>query len=104
MVLHDTAETQLQDLSAQFYLTEADVATNRAAACRDKLQELNTAVAVSSSSAQLTEQYISQFQVCPSSHWNQQYTYLSSCFTARSMLVCVGGSLHKYYDEGVNIY
>ncbi|DBB17709.1 TPA: NEDD8-activating protein uba3 [Trebouxia sp. C0006] len=63
MVLHDTAETQLQDLSAQFYLTEADVGTNRAAACRDKLQELNTAVAVSSSSAQLTEQYISQFQV-----------------------------------------
>ncbi|DBA88021.1 TPA: hypothetical protein ACH3X1_005003 [Trebouxia sp. C0004] len=63
VVLHDTSETQLQDLSAQFYLTEADVGTNRAAACRDKLQELNTAVAVSSSSAQLTEQYISQFQV-----------------------------------------
>jgi len=107
VVLHDTAETQLQDLSAQFYLTEADVGTNRAAACRDKLQELNTAVAVSSSSAQLTEQYISQFQVCRygvKSSWKQRYTYPSSYFIARTMLACVGGSLYEHHDEGVNIY
>ena len=106
MVLHDTAETQLQDLSAQFYLTEADVGTNRAAACRDKLQELNTAVAVSSSSAQLTEQYISQFQVCRSSQLGPvvHISIIIFFLQARSMLACVGGSLYKHYDEGVNIY
>lgn len=63
VVLHDTSDVQLQDLSAQFYLTEASVGTNRAAACKDKLQELNTAVAVSASSAELNEQFIGQFQV-----------------------------------------
>ena len=63
VVLHDTADAQIQDLSAQFYLTEADVGTNRAAACKDKLQELNNAVAVSASTAELNEQFISQFQV-----------------------------------------
>ena len=66
VVLHDTAEAQIQDLSAQFYLDEANVGTNRAAACKDKLQELNTAVAVSASTADLTEQFICQFQVCVS--------------------------------------
>lgn len=63
VTVHDTADVRLQDLSAQFYLTEANVGANRAAACKDKLQELNTAVAVTSSTAELNEQFISQFQV-----------------------------------------
>ena len=36
---------------------------SRAEACRDKLQELNTAVAVSASSGELKEDFLSQFQV-----------------------------------------
>ncbi|KAL3140560.1 E1 ubiquitin-activating protein, variant 3 [Trebouxia sp. C0010 RCD-2024] len=63
VTIHDAQDVRLQDLSAQFYLSEASVGTNRATACRDKLQELNTAVAVSASSAELTEQFISQYQV-----------------------------------------
>lgn len=63
VVLHDTTECQLQDLSAQFYLIESDVGSNRAVACQEKLQELNTSVAVSASSAELSESFLTQFQV-----------------------------------------
>ena len=63
VTLHDTEDVKIQDLSAQFYLTKADVGKNRAEACREKLQELNTAVAVSASSAELTEDLLSKYQV-----------------------------------------
>ena len=63
MTFHDKAEATQRDLSAQFYLTEEDIGKNRAEACRDKLQELNTAVAVSASTADLTGVFLKQFQV-----------------------------------------
>ena len=63
VTLHDMKDVKIQDLSAQFYLTKADVGKNRAEACREKLQELNTAVAVSASSAELNEDLLSKFQV-----------------------------------------
>ena len=47
VTLLDDGTVETRDLSAQFYLAEADVGKKRAAACRDLLQELNTAVAVS---------------------------------------------------------
>ena len=47
VTLLDDGTVEARDLSAQFYLAEADVGKKRAAACRDRLQELNTAVAVS---------------------------------------------------------
>ena len=47
VTLLDDGTVETRDLSAQFYLAEADVGKKRAAACRDRLQELNTAVAVS---------------------------------------------------------
>lgn len=53
----------LRDLSAQFYLTEADVGKNRAEACQDRLQELNTAVAVAASTDDLSEDFLSRFEV-----------------------------------------
>jgi ubiquitin-activating enzyme E1 len=63
VTIHDTADVQTRDLSAQFYLTEADVGRNRAEACKDKLQELNTAVAVHASTAELTDAFLKGFQV-----------------------------------------
>ncbi len=63
VTVHDTAEAQLRDLAAQFYLSKADVGRNRAEACRDRLQELNTAVAVTASAAALSQDFLSQFQV-----------------------------------------
>lgn len=63
VTLHDTEDVTIQDLSAQFYLSKADMGKNRAEACREKLQELNTAVAVFASSAELAEDFLSKFQV-----------------------------------------
>lgn len=93
VVLHDTADCQLQDLSAQFYLTEKDVGSNRAVACQEKLQELNTAVSVSASSSELSEGFLTQFQVISwssahvSSLVKQQQTQasclISACKTCR---------------------
>lgn len=63
LTIHDLKTVDTKDLSAQFYLTQEDVGQNRAEACKDKLQELNNAVEVSASSAELTAEYLSQFQV-----------------------------------------
>lgn len=52
VTIHDEGVAEMGDLSAQFYLTEADVGSNRAAACKDRLQELNTSVVVECAAAQ----------------------------------------------------
>lgn len=63
LTLHDQKAAQIADLSSQFYLTEEDLGQNRAEACKDKLQELNNSVEVSASSAELSPEYLGQFQV-----------------------------------------
>ncbi|GLC36229.1 E1 ubiquitin-activating protein [Pleodorina starrii] len=63
VTVHDTATVTLSDLSAQFYLSEQDVGRNRAEACREKLQELNTSVAVHAAAGPLTDDFVKQFQV-----------------------------------------
>ena len=63
VTLHDEGSVQPRDLAAQFYLQEADVGRNRAEACKDRLQELNIAVTVSSSSEELSDAFLKRFQV-----------------------------------------
>jgi ubiquitin-activating enzyme E1 len=63
ITLHDKSQVSVRNLGAQFYLSEADVGRNRAEACRDALQELNTAVPVSSSASELSEDFLARFQV-----------------------------------------
>ncbi|KAL4450533.1 hypothetical protein ABPG77_000889, partial [Micractinium sp. CCAP 211/92] len=63
ITLHDRAEVALRDLAAQFYLSEADVGRNRAEACREAVQELNTSVPVAASAAELDDAFLGQFQV-----------------------------------------
>jgi ubiquitin-activating enzyme E1 len=63
LTVHDQKAVDVRDLSAQFYLTEEDVGQNRAEACKERLQDLNNAVEVSASTAQLTPEYLEQFQV-----------------------------------------
>lgn len=46
MALYDPSPVEIKDLGAQFYLAEADVGQPTAAACKDRLQELNKAVNV----------------------------------------------------------
>ena len=63
VTLLDDATVDVRDLSAQFYLAEADAGKKRAAACKDRLQELNTAVAVSVAAGWPTDEELLKFQV-----------------------------------------
>lgn len=63
ITLHDTDNCTLQDLSSQFYLTEADIGKNRAVASCDKLAELNNYVRTSSYTGELTEDFLCKFSV-----------------------------------------
>lgn len=57
------------DVQSHFKYFESDSwICCRAEACRDKLQELNTAVAVTASSTELKEDFLSQFQVRMQAH------------------------------------
>ena len=46
VALFDDRPTSFADLSSHFYLSESDIGSNRAHACRVRLQELNPAVSV----------------------------------------------------------
>jgi ubiquitin-activating enzyme E1 len=63
VTLHDEGEVEMWDLSANFLLSEDDIGKNRAEACVQKLQELNNAVKVSSLTAPLVKEQLSNFQV-----------------------------------------
>ncbi|CAM9314362.1 unnamed protein product, partial [Hapterophycus canaliculatus] len=65
VTLLDDGLADWTDLSAQFYLTEADLGKPRAAACVAKLAELNRYVAVSTVTGEVTEELLlkSSFQV-----------------------------------------
>uniref|UniRef100_A0A0C9RTP6 E1 ubiquitin-activating enzyme n=1 Tax=Wollemia nobilis TaxID=56998 RepID=A0A0C9RTP6_9CONI len=62
VTLHDEGNVEMWDLSANFYFTEADIGKKRAVACCSKLQELNTAVEISTLTSDLTEEHLSSFQ------------------------------------------
>ncbi|KAH7817176.1 putative Ubiquitin-like modifier-activating enzyme 1 B (Uba1B) [Monocercomonoides exilis] len=61
--VHDTLPTKIEDLSSQFYLTEADVGKNRAVQCVKKLSELNPYSEVKAITEPLTEEIISKYKV-----------------------------------------
>jgi tRNA A37 threonylcarbamoyladenosine dehydratase len=63
VTLHDTEVVQLRDLGSQFYLSEENIGDNRATACQAKLQELNTAVAVSATTQDLDDVFLAGFDV-----------------------------------------
>ncbi|KDD76049.1 ThiF family protein, partial [Helicosporidium sp. ATCC 50920] len=63
ITLHDTRATTLRDLGSQFYLHPEDVGQNRAEACREAVQELNTSVPVSTATGPLDEDLLAQHQV-----------------------------------------
>lgn len=63
VTLHDEGNVELWDLSSNFIFTENDIGKNRAAACVQKLQELNNAVAVSTLTSKLSKEKLSDFQV-----------------------------------------
>lgn len=62
VTLHDEGIVELWDLSSNFVFTEDDVGKNRALASVQKLQELNSAVLVSTLTTKLTREQLSNFQ------------------------------------------
>lgn len=63
VALHDEGNTELADLSSQFYLTEADIGKNRAEVTAKRVGELNSYVPVSVHRGELTEELLAKFQV-----------------------------------------
>lgn len=63
VALHDVRNVELWDLSSNFIFSEDDVGKNRALASIQKLQELNNSVAISTLTAELTKEQLSDFQV-----------------------------------------
>ncbi|KAH7703683.1 ube1-prov protein [Aphelenchoides avenae] len=63
VTIHDTKVATWHDLSSQFYLTEADLGKNRAAASFERLAELNDGVQCTLHTEALTETFVSQFDL-----------------------------------------
>lgn len=63
VTIHDVGKTTYVDLSSQFFLREEDIGKNRAEVTQPRLAELNSYVPVNSSTAELDETSLSQFQV-----------------------------------------
>lgn len=63
VTIHDPQKAEFGDLSSQFFLREEDVGKNRAEVSQPRLAELNSYVPVTSSTADLDEAFLSQFQV-----------------------------------------
>ena len=63
VTLHDPNPAQLEDLGTNFYLEASDVGKPRADAVIAKLSELNQYVAVDAYSGDLTEDFLTKFQV-----------------------------------------
>lgn len=64
VTLHDEEAVGYWDLSSNFFFSEDDIGKNRAEACVQKLQELNSAVLISALTEKLSKERLSNFQVC----------------------------------------
>ncbi|CAN0879670.1 Ubiquitin-activating enzyme E1 1 [Linum grandiflorum] len=62
VTLHDEGLVEAWDLSSNFVFSEGDVGKNRALACVQKLQELNNSVVISTLTAPLKKEQLSDFQ------------------------------------------
>ena len=63
VVLCDDHPTEMKDIGANFFLTEADIGAGRAASCASKLQELNGLVKVSCHHGVLDEELVASADV-----------------------------------------
>ncbi|CAN0879676.1 Ubiquitin-activating enzyme E1 1 [Linum grandiflorum] len=62
VTLHDEGLVEAWDLSSNFVFSDGDVGKNRALACVQKLQELNNSVVISTLTAPLKKEQLSDFQ------------------------------------------
>ena len=63
VTLHDQSNVEMWDLSSNFYFTEVDIGKNWTVACCNKLQELNTTIAVSvTAEFEISQQHLPYFR------------------------------------------
>lgn len=63
VTIHDTKKATWHDLSSQYYLQEDDLGKNRATACFNRLTELNDSVSCECETSELTESFVSKFDL-----------------------------------------
>ena len=62
VTLHDQSNVEMWDVTSNFYFTNADIAKNWTVACCNKLQELNTTIAVSvTTESEISQQHLPFF-------------------------------------------
>ncbi|KAL8559211.1 E1 ubiquitin-activating protein [Nucella lapillus] len=83
VTVHDPGKVAFRDLSSQFFLMEKDIGQNRAEMSQVRLSELNAYVPVTSSTADLDEAFLSQFQVVvlTNSSYDEQVCVGEYCHT-----------------------
>jgi ubiquitin-activating enzyme E1 len=63
VTLHDLTSCTIKDLSSQFYLNKSSIGQNRAESCVKQLSELNSYVATSVCTGELTDVLLGKFKV-----------------------------------------
>ncbi|XP_066919835.1 ubiquitin-like modifier-activating enzyme 1 [Clytia hemisphaerica] len=63
VTIHDPEQCSIEDLSSQYYLSEKDIGKNRAQVSVENLSELNTYVPVTVHEGELTDNFLTKFQV-----------------------------------------
>jgi len=97
ITLHDRAEVAIHDLGAQFYLKESDIGRNRAEACCHQLQELNSAVPVLHTSCDLTDEFLSAFQVVVATQLPQENSVRIDEFCHRSGIAFIKADIRGVF-------
>nr|BEH82872.1 ubiquitin-activating enzyme [Halocynthia roretzi] len=63
LTVHDNEKATMTDLSSQYFLSEEEIGKNRAEVSSTKIAELNSYVPVNAHTGELTDDFLSQFQV-----------------------------------------
>eukprot|EP00250_Pteridium_aquilinum_P024603 c29318_g1_i1 orf=171-3329(+) len=101
VVLHDTRAVDSLDLGANFYLSESDAGKNRAVACVNKLQELNTAVSVTVHTSEITTDLLSNFQavVFTDVTLEQAFAYDDFCRKQSPPIAFIKADIHGLFGS-----
>lgn len=101
VVLHDTRAVESWDLGANFYFSESDMGKNRAIACVNKLQELNTAVSVTVCTSEITTDLLSNFQavVFTDVSLEQAFAYDDFCRNQTPPVAFIKANIHGLFGS-----
>uniref|UniRef100_A0A8C6NNC3 E1 ubiquitin-activating enzyme n=1 Tax=Nothobranchius furzeri TaxID=105023 RepID=A0A8C6NNC3_NOTFU len=111
VTVHDQGDAEWRDLSSQFYIREEDLGQNRAEVSQPHLAELNNYVSVTAYTGELTEDYLTKFQVVvlTNSTLDEQQRLGEFCHTKEIKLVVADtrglfGQLFCDFGEEMVVY